>query len=125
VEGTHARYDTHEHYTPHDVCCAYMKTQKFGGKKNAILNPQESSMADISFCARLSNQLPGSLFYGAMLESDHFRFLHGTCLHNLKGSVGIILTKVSIMRISIPVDLSSRSFIPLPRFIRSRRPIPL
>jgi hypothetical protein len=33
----------------------------------------------------------------------------------------LILTKASAMRISIPLDLSSRSFIPLPRFIRSRR----
>ena len=48
-----------------------------------------------------------------------------TCLANLKGSVGLILAKSSVMRISIPLDLSSRPFIPLPRFIRSRRPIPL
>jgi len=54
-----------------------------------------------------------------------FRFLHAACLANLKGSFGLILEKVSVMRISIPLDLSSRSFIPLPCFIRSRRPIPL
>ena len=49
------------------------------------------------------------------------------CYHlaDLKGSVGLIWLKVSDMRISIPVDLSSRSFFPLPCFIRSRRPIPL
>jgi hypothetical protein len=47
-------------------------------------------------------------------ESDQFRFLRDTCLPNLKGSVGLILAKVSVMRISIPIDLSSRSFIPLP-----------
>jgi hypothetical protein len=35
------------------------------------------------------------------------------------------LAKTSVVRISIPLDLSSRSFIPLPRFIRSRHPIPL
>jgi hypothetical protein len=37
------------------------------------------------------------------------------------------LAKASAMRISIPgpLDLSSRLFIPLPRFIRSRRPTPL
>jgi hypothetical protein len=58
-------------------------------------------------------------------ESDQFRFLRVSCLTNLKGSVGLILTKSSDMRISIPFDLSSRSFIPLPCFIRSRRPIPL
>jgi hypothetical protein len=55
---------------------------------------------------------------------NQFRFLRATCLTNLKGSVGLILAKVSVMRISIPLDLSSRSFIPLPCFIRSRRPIP-
>jgi hypothetical protein len=58
-------------------------------------------------------------------ESGQFGFLHTDCLSNLKGSVGLILTKTSTMRISIPLDLSSRSFIPLPCFIRSRRPTPL
>ena len=65
----------------------------------------------------LSNELPE--------ESDQFRFLRATFLANLKGSVGLIWEKTSDMRISIPFDLSSRSFIPLPRFIRSRRPTPL
>ena len=58
-------------------------------------------------------------------EPDQFRFLRATCLTNLKGSVGLILAKQSTMRISIPFDLSSRPFIPLPCFIRSRRPIAL
>ena len=49
-------------------------------------------------------------------RKDQFRFLHATCLANLKGSVGLILAKPSAMRISIPLDLSSRPFIPLPRF---------
>jgi len=49
-------------------------------------------------------------------ESDQFRFLHAACLANVKGSVGLILAKASVMRISIPLDLSSRPFIPLPRF---------
>ena len=53
-------------------------------------------------------------------ESDQFRFLRTVCLTNLKGSVGLIIVKT---RISIPLDPSSRSLIPLPRFIRSRRPI--
>ena len=65
----------------------------------------------------LSHELPE--------ESDQFRFLHAACLANIKGSVGLILTKASAMRISIPLDLSSRPFIPLPRFIRSRRATPL
>jgi hypothetical protein len=65
----------------------------------------------------LANELPE--------ESDQFRFLRVTCLSNLKGSVELILTKISGMRISIPLDVSSRLFIPLPSFIRSRRPLPL
>jgi hypothetical protein len=43
-------------------------------------------------------------------ESGHFRFLRAVCLANIKGSVGLILVKVSV-RISIPLDLSSRPFI--------------
>ena len=58
-------------------------------------------------------------------ESGHFRFLRDACLDNIKGSVGLILAKASAMRISIPIDLSSRPFIPLPRFIHSRRPTTL
>jgi hypothetical protein len=58
-------------------------------------------------------------------ESDQFRFLRAACLANIKGSVGLTLAKTSDMRISIPLDLSSRSFIPLPCFIRSRRSTPL
>jgi hypothetical protein len=58
-------------------------------------------------------------------ESDQFRFLRATYYDNVKGSVGLILVKTSVMRISIPLDLSSRSFIPLPCFIRSKRPLPL
>jgi hypothetical protein len=58
-------------------------------------------------------------------ETGQFRFLRAACLANIKGSVGLILAKSSDMRISIPLDSSSRPFIPLPRFIRSRRPTPL
>ena len=54
-------------------------------------------------------------------ESGQFRFLRAACFGNIKGSVGLILAKSSVMRISIPIDLSSRPFIPLPCFIRSRR----
>ena len=57
-------------------------------------------------------------------ESDQFRFLRSACLANLKGSVGSVFVKTSVMRISIPLDISSRSFIPLSRFIRSRHPTP-
>ena len=65
----------------------------------------------------LANELPQ--------ESDQFLFLHTSCFANLKGVVGLIMTKASAMWISIPLDLSSRSCVPLPRFIRSCRPIPL
>jgi hypothetical protein len=65
----------------------------------------------------LANELPE--------ESEQFRFLRAACFANIKGSVGLILTKASAMRISIPLDLSSRPFIPLPRFMRSRRVTPL
>jgi hypothetical protein len=62
---------------------------------------------------------------GKKKESDQFRFLHSVCLGNLKGSAGLILVKGSTIRISIPLDLSSRTVIQLPRFIRSRIPTPL
>jgi hypothetical protein len=65
----------------------------------------------------LANEIPE--------ESEQFRFLRTACFANIKGSVGLILTKTSSMRISIPLDLSSRSFIPLPRCMRSRRVTPL
>ena len=65
----------------------------------------------------LTNELPE--------ESEQFRFLRAACFANIKGSVGLILAKASAMRISIPLDVSSRSFIPLPRFMRSRRVTPL
>ena len=41
------------------------------------------------------------------------------------GSVGLILAKASAMRVTIPIDLSTWSFIPLPRFFNSRRVPPL
>ncbi len=58
-------------------------------------------------------------------ESEHFRFLRASHLDNLKGSVGLILVKSSVMWVTIPIDLSTRSFIPLPRFFNSRRVPPL
>ncbi len=58
-------------------------------------------------------------------ESDQFRFLHATCLANLKSSVGLILAKAWEMRVTIPIDLSMQPFIPLPRFFHSRRAPPL
>jgi hypothetical protein len=58
-------------------------------------------------------------------ESDQFRFLRVVWYANIKRSVGLILAKASTMRISKPLDLSSRPFITLPCFIRSRRLLPL
>jgi hypothetical protein len=65
----------------------------------------------------LTNEIPE--------ESDQFLFLRAACYVNIKGSMGLILAKPSDMRISIPLDLSSRPFIPLARFISRRRPLPL
>ena len=56
-------------------------------------------------------------------ESAQFRFIRANCLANLKGSIGLMLAKVSVTRVTIPLDLWS--FIPLPRFIRTRNTTPL
>ena len=58
-------------------------------------------------------------------QSEQFRFLRALHLVNLKGSVGLILAEVSAMWVTIPIDLSTWSFIPLPRFFNSRRVSPL
>jgi hypothetical protein len=42
-------------------------------------------------------------------ECDQFRFLRAACLVNLQSSVGLILTNVSAMRVSIPLDLSTQT----------------
>jgi hypothetical protein len=65
----------------------------------------------------LANEIPE--------ESGQFRFLRAARYANIKGSVGLILAKASAMRISIPLELSSRPFIHLSRFICRRRPLPL
>ena len=43
-------------------------------------------------------------------ESAQFRFIRASCLVNVKGSVGLMLTKVSVMRVTIPLDLSTQTF---------------
>ncbi len=58
-------------------------------------------------------------------ESEQFRFLWPEHLTNLKGSVGLILTKTSVMRITIPIVTSTWTFIPQPRFFNCRRGPPL
>jgi hypothetical protein len=60
----------------------------------------------------LANEIPE--------ESGQFRFLRAVCYANV-----ILMAEASVMRISIPLDLSSRPFIPLPRFICRRSPLPL
>ena len=40
-------------------------------------------------------------------ESEQFSFLRTVCLDNLQGSVGLVLVKISTMRISILLDLST------------------
>jgi hypothetical protein len=40
-------------------------------------------------------------------ESDQFHCLCDTCLAYRKGSVGLILNKVSVMRVTISIDLST------------------
>ncbi len=52
-------------------------------------------------------------------ESAQFRFIRAVCLANLKVSIGLMLAKASVMRVTIPLDLSTRSFIPLPRSLAS------
>jgi hypothetical protein len=76
-------------------------------------------------CALVKKKIQTSALIELLEESEQFRFLRAACVPNIKGSVGLILATVSAMRISIPLDLSSRPFIPLPCFIRSRRPTPL
>ncbi len=58
-------------------------------------------------------------------ESAQFRLIRTACLANLKGSIGLMLSKTSDMRVTIPLDLSTRPFIPLPRFIRTHTTTPL
>ncbi len=68
---------------------------------------------------RDANALAGELSE----ESVQFRFIRAPCLnysHWVKGSIVLMLGKTSDMRVTIPLDLSTRSFIPLPRFIRTR-----
>jgi hypothetical protein len=66
-----------------------------------------------------------SILSGELREkSDQFHPLRDTRLVDLK-LVGLILDKVSGMRVTIPIYLSKRTFNPLPHFFNSRRPTPL
>ena len=70
----------------------------------------------MSTCRREASALAGEL----PEELAQFRFIRAACWDNLKGSIGLMLDKASVMRVTIPLDLSSRSFIPLPHFIHTR-----
>jgi hypothetical protein len=48
----------------------------------------------------LANEIPE--------ESDEFRFLRAASYANIKGSMELILEKDVVIRMSIPIDLSSR-----------------
>ncbi len=65
------------------------------------------------------------LFSSRFTSYNEFRFIGVVCFANLKGSIVLMLGKVSVMRVTIPLDLSTRSFIPLPRFIHTRTTSPL
>ena len=68
----------------------------------------------------------GSDLTGELPEkSVQFRFIRASCLANLKGSIGLMLGKSSDLRVTSPLDLSTRPFIPLPRFIHTRITTPL
>ena len=71
-------------------------------------------------CILIVHLKPGSLVGVLPEESDQFRFLYVDCLTNLKDSVGLILAKDSGMSVTIPIELSTWSFIPLPHFFHSR-----
>ena len=59
-----------------------------------------------------------STLTGELLEeSAQFCFVRASCLVNLKGSIGLMLAEASA---TIPLDLSTRSFIPLSYFIHTR-----
>ena len=82
-------------------------------------------MTNLSVCYFFTHRETSALANALPEESDQFRFLRASCFANLKGAVGLIMVKASVMWISIPLDLSSRPCVPLPRFVRSRRPTPL
>ena len=109
--------------------CREPDLQKKGGEKRAA-DPIALMLVAVANSDRIYHVFSRLLFLHAHRkasalvneipeESGQFRFLRTACLANNKGSVGLILAKPSDMRISIPLDLSSRPFIPLPCFIFS------
>jgi hypothetical protein len=56
---------------------------------------------------------------------DNWNVCRGVNIHtDIKGSVGLTLAKASVMRVSIPLDLSTRFCIPPPCFLCCRHPHP-
>ncbi len=66
-----------------------------------------------------ANREAGALAGELSEESAQFLFIRATCLVNLNISIGLMLSTVLTM-VTIPLDLSTRSFISLSRFIRTR-----
>ena len=89
-----------------------------------VVDTLDGCMTTLSVCYFCSHREVSALANELPQESDKFRFLRASCFAILKGVVGLIVAKESDMRISIPLDLSCRPFVPLPSFLRSRRPAP-
>ena len=54
---------------------------------------------------------------------DNWNLCRSVNIHtHIKGSVGLTLVNASVIRVAIPLDLSTRFFIPPPCFLRCRRP---
>ena len=58
-----------------------------------------------------ANREAGALAGEVPEESAQFRFIRAACLANLKGSLGLMLSKTTVMRLTIPLDLSTKPFI--------------
>ena len=72
------------------------------------------------------NREASTLFGELSEESCQFRLIRSACLtDNLKGSIELMLDEVLVMRVTIPLDVSTRTFIPLPRSIHTRNTTPL
>jgi hypothetical protein len=89
------------------------------GRQHGCVRPQDMAKT------RLLKIRPKFLAGELPEESEQFRFFRAPRLANLKGSVGFMSPKTSTIRVALPIDLSTLSFIPLPRFFNSRRSPPL
>ncbi len=113
-----------------------IKNNHYRQKYTELPEPVVFMSVGTSTCGRINEEFFRLLFLHAHRddstlsgelpeESSQFRFIRTTCLSNLKGSIGLMLAKASAMRVTIPLDLSTRPFIPLPRFIHTRTTTPL